>query len=163
MGRFVVSSVAVVALVSVLAGADRAQSGPAPPRPPVPSVAYRPPVVGQVVDPFRRPSHPYGPGNRGLSYRTAPGDPVRAIGGGVVVFTGRIGGSLYVSVAHPHGLRSTYSYLTTIAVEVGDRVGPDAGIGTAGDGFHLGVLRGTQYLDPALLFGRRHAVLVAAG
>jgi murein DD-endopeptidase MepM/ murein hydrolase activator NlpD len=133
--------------------ADATGRGPSPTR-------YRPPVDRPVVDPFRAPAHPYGPGNRGLEYDTVPGDPVQAIGDGTVVFAGVVARQRYVTVLHPDGLRSSYSYLGTILVGVGDRVVAGAAIGTAGERLHLGVRRGRAYLDPARLFGVRRAVLV---
>ena len=45
--------------------------------------AYLPPVEAPVADPFRPPTTPYGPGNRGLEYATAPGTPVRAAADGI--------------------------------------------------------------------------------
>src|ERR687884_2023890 len=72
-------------------------------------VVYRPPVDGPVIDPFRPPATPYGPGNRGIDYRTVPGELVRAAADGDVVFAGQVGGSLPVVVLHPDGIRTSYS------------------------------------------------------
>src|SRR5690349_10370437 len=82
-----------------------------PPPPPAAGTTYRPPVDAPVVDTFRLPDGPYGAGNRGLEYATSPGDPVRAIGDGLVVFAGPVAGNDAVTVLHPDGLRSSYSYL----------------------------------------------------
>ncbi len=51
-------------------------------------VVYTPPVDAPVVDGFRPPPTPYGPGNRGLEYALADVTPVRAAGDGEVIFAG---------------------------------------------------------------------------
>jgi murein DD-endopeptidase MepM/ murein hydrolase activator NlpD len=116
------------------------------------AVTYRPPVDAPVIDPFRAPTSPYGPGNRGIDYATVPGTPVRAIGPGTVQFAGSVAGIRYVTVLHPDGLRSSYGGLATIDVIEGDVVVGGATIATAGDTLHLGVRRGDEYLDPQTLF-----------
>jgi murein DD-endopeptidase MepM/ murein hydrolase activator NlpD len=148
-------AVAILLLAPVVAapraGAARAPSGPA---------RYRPPVEAPVTDGFRAPTSVYGAGNRGLEYGTTPGQPVGAIGPGTVVFAGTIAHRLYVTVRHPDGLRSSYSYLSTIEVRVGEVVTVGQRMGTAGTRFHLGVRRGDRYLDPASLFRRGRPRLV---
>lgn len=152
------------------AGAVADGGGSGPPAAPGGQAAasgYRPPVDAPVVDPFREPSGPYGPGNRGLEYRTTPGTPVRAMGPGVVAFAGPVAGRLVVSVVHPDGLRSALTGLAAVLVRVGQRVDADTVVGAAGPLVHLGVRRGDRYLDPATLFGvdgpPRRAVLVPLG
>ncbi len=148
---FLVLLVAFVALAATPAGA-------APP--------YRPPVDAPVVDGFRLPDGPFGPGNRGLEYATAPGTSVRAIGAGLVVFAGQVAGPLHVTVLHPDGLRSSYSYLAEILVEPGERVAGGQVLGRTGERFHLGVRSAGTYLDPAALFavdGLRLVPLDAGG
>jgi murein DD-endopeptidase MepM/ murein hydrolase activator NlpD len=113
-----------------------------------------------VVDGFRLPDGPYGAGNRGLEYATAPGDQVRAIGDGLVVFAGPVAGNRAVTVLHPDGLRSSYSYLAEIVVGAGERVAQGTVIGLAGATFHLGVRAGGTYLDPAGLFASTGVHLV---
>ncbi|MEO6629777.1 MAG: M23 family metallopeptidase, partial [Aquihabitans sp.] len=93
-------------------------------------------------------------GNRGLEYAPVPGSGVRAIGPGVVVFAGPVAGALYVTILHPDGLRSSYSYLAAVQVTVGTRVLGGDIVGVAAAVFHLGVRQGDQYLDPASLFGQ---------
>lgn len=124
------------------------------------SSRYQLPVAGPVVDGFRLANGPFGPGNRGLEFGTEQGSPVRAIGDGEVIFAGLVVGSLFVTIRHPDGLRSSYSYLTEISAVVGQRVRRGDLIGLSGQRLHLGVRRGTVYLDPALLFARRTARLV---
>jgi len=125
---------------------------------------YRPPVDRPVSRPFDLSRGPYGAGNRGLDYAVRAGDPIRAIGSGTVVFAGSVAGSRYVTVLHPDGLRSSYSYLSRIDVRRGQAVAGGATVGTSSDRFQLGIRRGSTYLDPASLLGRpgrpRHARLV---
>ncbi|MBI2705135.1 MAG: peptidoglycan DD-metalloendopeptidase family protein [Actinobacteria bacterium] len=116
-------------------------------------VSYVPPVDAPVVDPFRPPPNPYGPGNRGLTYGTSPGDAVRAAADGTVIFAGQVGGSLHVTILHADGLRTSYSFLATIAVRQNARVRQGDLVGTAGGTVHFGVRDPNDtYLDPALLF-----------
>jgi murein DD-endopeptidase MepM/ murein hydrolase activator NlpD len=128
--------------------ADRARPGPRR----VPVVSYVPPVDAPVVDPFRPPLVPWGPGNRGLEYDTAPGDLVWASGDGVVTFAGQVGGMLHVTVAHADGLRTGYSFLDDVAVTAGQAVRQGDTVGHAGTTFHFGARIGTAYVDPAALF-----------
>jgi murein DD-endopeptidase MepM/ murein hydrolase activator NlpD len=124
---------------------------------------YRPPVDAPVLDPFREPAGPYGPGNRGLEYGTTPGGPARAIGDGVVAFAGQVAGRLVLSVVHPDGLRSSLTGLAEVTVGVGTVVAAGDPVGRTGPRLHLGVRRNGRYIDPATLFGGgppRHAVLV---
>ena len=116
-------------------------------------VAYAPPVDAGVVDPFRPPASPYGPGNRGLDYATAPGTVVRASAGGEVVFAGLVGGSSHVVVLHADGLRTSYSFLATTAVRRGDAVAAGQPVGTTAGALHFGARAGDAYVDPAALFG----------
>src|SRR5438552_17907861 len=114
---------------------------------------YRPPVGAPVADAFRPPAEPWGAGNRGLAYATAPGATVRASAAGEVTFAGQVGGSLHVVVLHDDGIRTSYSFLRTIAVQRGDHVRQGQPVGTTGDTtFHFGARAGDAYIDPALLF-----------
>ena len=126
---------------------------------------YTPPVAAAVRDPFRMDHGLYGPGNRGLEYASGPGQPVRTIGSGVVVFAGAVAGRLAVTVVHPDGRRSSLTGLVSLAVRVGDMVRRGSLIGAAGEGLHLGVREGDRYVDPAGLFSavRRRAVLIPLG
>lgn len=142
-------ALAVVVLVCWSADGAEGQAGPGI-RP-----TYAPPVDAPVADPFRAPDQPWAPGNRGIEYATTPGAPVHAIGPGVVTFAGPVAGALHVTVRHPDGLRSSYSYLAVVRVGAGDAVDGGAEVGLAGARFHLGVRRDDDtYLDPASLWGR---------
>ncbi|HEX2040684.1 MAG TPA: peptidoglycan DD-metalloendopeptidase family protein [Acidimicrobiales bacterium] len=125
-------------------------------------LGYLPPVDAEVVDPFRPPPHRYGPGNRGLDYATEPGTPVRAAARGVVAFAGQVGGGLHVTVLHPDGVRTTYSFLRSVAVRRGERVEQGHVLGETGELLHLGARVGDEYVDPRSLFagGRGRARLV---
>lgn len=138
------------------AGLDRASGAAAPSVGQVPDArTYRPPVDAPVIDPFRPPAQPWLPGNRGLEYATPPGTLVRAIGPGVVSFAGPVAGSLHVTVTHPDGLRSSYSFLAAVRTVAGATVAAGDVVGVAAAQLHLGVRRGDRYLDPASLWGRR--------
>lgn len=116
-------------------------------------VIYRPPVDAPVIDAFRPPAHIGAPGNRGLEYATRPGTAVRAAAPGVVVFAGPVGSGRHVTVAHPDGVRTSYSLLRTVAVRAGQRVGTGHILGTAGPSLHFGARIGEAYVDPAVLLG----------
>lgn len=146
-------------LVAVLAGAvvaattaRPAAAGPQVPDEPGP-VVHVPPVDAPIVDPFRPPPGPYGPGNRGLEYGTGRGEVVRASADGTVVFAGPVAGSLHVTVLHADGVRTSYSFLATVEVAVGRRVRQGDRLGTAGGHLHFGARLGDAYFDPAALFG----------
>ncbi|MGE3328506.1 MAG: murein hydrolase activator EnvC [Acidimicrobiia bacterium] len=112
---------------------------------------YRPPVAGIVVDRFRPPLRPYGPGNLGIDYRTQPDAVVVASAAGVVTFAGRVGVDLFVVIAHGDGLRTTYGFLRSASVVAGTPVLAGQAIGTSGSLMHFGVRRGPTYLDPERL------------
>ena len=138
----------VICVLAVLAGAvgGPAAAGEDP-------VTYLAPVDAPVRDPFRPPDGPYGAGNRGIQYDTAPGTPVRAAADGEVTFAGLVAGSRHVTVLHGDGLRTSYSFLAEIRVVVGQRVAQGEVVGTTVDDLHLGARDGDAYLDPASLFG----------
>jgi len=135
------------AVAATAAGTPTARAGP--PEPP----AYVAPVEAPVVDPFRPPAGPYGAGNRGLEYGTAPGTPVQAAADGSVTFAGTVAGTRHVTVLHADGLRTSYSFLEEVHVVVGQRVVQGHVVGTTTGHLHLGARRGDAYLDPASLFG----------
>ena len=155
----------LAALTAALAALLVAAPAAAEPRPVVP-VLYRPPVPGPVIDPFRPPSTPFGPGNRGLEYATTPGDPVAAPADGVVTFAGPVGGGLHVVVLHQDGIRTSLSFLASILVVRGQQVVGGQPVGRSGATLHLGARRGDTYLDPATLFtdggGGTRSILVPA-
>lgn len=149
----------VVVLAAALAVAVLA--GFAPPASAQP-VTYAAPVSAPVVDRFRAPATPYGAGNRGLTYATAPGTPVQASAPGRVTFAGPVAGALHVVVQHADGVRTSYSFLRTVAVATGQTVAQGAVVGTSGANFHFGARIGDAYVDPAVLLesspGRVHLI-----
>ncbi len=124
---------------------------------------WRWPADAPIVDPFRPPSHPYGPGNRGVELGATPGQSVVAVADGTVTFAGPVAGGRWIVVEHPNGLRSTLGPLESVAVVVGQRVDAGAVLGRSGSGLHLTARSGDRYLDPQpLLEGRcGHPRLVA--
>lgn len=119
---------------------------------------YAWPVRGPVLRGFEA-APPYGSGHRGIDIGAERGTPVRAAERGVVAFAGRIAGERYVSVLHPDGIRTTYSWLSAIRVRRGDAVARGEVIGRTGDGhtgsdaahLHLGAKLDDTYLDPLTL------------
>jgi murein DD-endopeptidase MepM/ murein hydrolase activator NlpD len=122
--------------------------------------------VPRVVRYFEPPDSPYGPGHRGVDLAGAVGQPVFAIGAGVVTFAGSVAGRGVLVVDHG-GLRSTYQPVVAV-VEVGTQVlaGRQVGLLEAVHShclpdvcLHLGVLRGGRYVDPLALLGYQPVVL----
>jgi hypothetical protein len=144
------------ALIAVVAHACPAAAAP---------TEWQLPVDGKVVRPFAEPSSAYAPGHRGVDFAVPAGSPVRAAGGGTVTFAGNVAGALHVVVTHRNGLRTSYSFLSDVAVSVGDAVttntvlghtgGVDADSGHGTDTFHFGLRIGDRYVDPMLLFHQR--------
>ena len=126
-----------------------------------PANAATTPVPGRVIDGFRPPPTPYSAGNRGIDYETSDGADVAVVEAGVVTFAGRVGGQLFVTVRHGSGLRTTYGYLKSLAVSVGEVVREGQRVGTSLKRMHFGLRSGDRYLDPSLLF--RGATLVKVG
>jgi hypothetical protein len=122
------------------------------------------PVDGAVVHPFEEPASVYGAGHRGADLAAAPGTPVRAANDGVVSFAGSVAGTLHVTITHAGGLRTSYSFLSAVAVREGqpvargDVIGATGGVGPDHDGshdgtvLHLGLRIGDRYVDPMQLF-----------
>ncbi|HEY3672204.1 MAG TPA: M23 family metallopeptidase, partial [Acidimicrobiia bacterium] len=128
------------------------------------AVGWLRPVDGAVVHPFEEPASVYGAGHRGADLAAAPGTPVRAANDGVVSFAGEVAGTLHVTVAHAGGLRTSYSFLASVAVRTGqtvargDVLGATGGTADSTDGdhdgtvLHLGLRVGDRYVDPMQLF-----------
>jgi len=109
--------------------------------------------------PFSPPSDPYGPGHRGIDIGAPFGSDLMGARDGVVAFAGWVGGSLFISVDHDDGVRTTYSWLSEIDVRKGDSVTRGQVIGRTGHGhpdvaephLHFGARIGSTYIDPMLL------------
>jgi|GEM_PF-1260496 len=117
-------------------------------------VGLMPPTSAEIIDPFRPPVGRYGPGNRGLEYGTVAGDRISAAAAGVVAFTGPVGGSLFVSVDHGGGYRTTYGFVDRIATRVGRRIQVGSLVARAGGPFHFSLRHDGLCLDPATHFSR---------
>jgi hypothetical protein len=141
MRRALLTAVAV----ALVATATPAAAQPAPP-------TYTAPVDAVVLDRFRPPATPFGAGNRGLEYDTEPGSTVAAAADGRVAFAGSVAGTLHITVLHPDGVRTSYSFLQRIDVVVGQHVARGDPIGVTAGPLHFGARRGDSYFDPAVLF-----------
>jgi murein DD-endopeptidase MepM/ murein hydrolase activator NlpD len=146
------------------AGADHVGNGSSPSgveaQLPTPG-SYAWPVVGPVIRGFIAPPNQFGAGHRGIDIAVPFGSPVHASNDGVVSFAGWVGGALYVSIDHADGVRTTYSWLSSVAVSKGESVGRGDVIGASGHGhpqiptphLHFGARIGDVYIDPMILLG----------
>src|SRR6478752_7018511 len=96
------------------------------------STPWTRPVTGRVVRPFVAPRSRYGAGHRGADLAAPPETPVLAAGAGRVTFAGPVAGTLHVVVEHADGLKTSVSFLATVAVRRGQTVRAGDGLGTAG-------------------------------
>jgi murein DD-endopeptidase MepM/ murein hydrolase activator NlpD len=120
---------------------------------------YAWPAVGPVLRGFEPPPDPYGPGHRGIDIGAPFGSQMVAAQDGIVAFAGWVGGSLFISIDHDDGVRTTYSWLSGISVSEGDAVVRGQSIGQTGQGhpgaitphLHFGARVGDTYIDPMLL------------
>jgi len=140
------ATTAVAVLLSTLVVAAPAAASTAP-------VVYTPPVDAPISDPFRPPSTPYGAGNRGVEFATAPDTPVRAAADGTVVFAGAVAGRLWLTVRHADEIRTTYGPLREVRVHSGDLVRGGDVIGTTAGNLMFTARVGDAYVDPMSLFG----------
>lgn len=115
---------------------------------------WSPPVSAPVADPFREPVCRWCPGNRGIEYRTRPGQLVVAVATGRVTFVGTVAGVRYLVVEHSDGRRVTYGHLATVRPSRGELVLRSRVVGTTTRSFHFGVRVGDRYVDPARSIGR---------
>src|SRR5690349_12095515 len=121
--------------------------------------SYAWPVVGPVIRGYELPNGQYGAGHRGIDIAAPFGSPVHAAEAGTVSFAGWVAGALFLSIDHPDGYRSTYSWLSAVSVKKGDTVARDQVVAASGHGhpdvpspthLHFGVRLGSQYMDPML-------------
>jgi murein DD-endopeptidase MepM/ murein hydrolase activator NlpD len=122
---------------------------------PATAAVYQPPVDGSVVDGFRPPANPYGPGNRGWEYDVQRSAVVRAPADGVVTFAGQVGGTRTIVIQHDDGVRTTLSKLARVDVRKGEPVAAGQAIGEATNQVYFGARCGDVYIDPPTLLGRR--------
>jgi murein DD-endopeptidase MepM/ murein hydrolase activator NlpD len=136
--------VLIVCCIAILVPSPAADAAP----------CWRPAVAGHVTDPFRAPSCPYCPGNRGIEYSVLGGTHVRAVAAGTVTWAGSVAGTRYVVVRLANGWRVTYGQLTNALLSTGDNVVPGVRVGTASGSFYFGLRIGANYRDPAPFLGR---------
>lgn len=147
----------------------------------VPSaVVHQAPVPGAVLRGFEAPEHRYATGHRGVDLAVGVGEVVATSAGGRVTHAGAVAGQVWVTVAHPDGVRTSYGELTDLRVAAGDEVVAGQALGRAvGDhrsssdhgaatpgrdpGMHWSARRGDDYLDPLTLLQRPRASLVGPG
>lgn len=135
-------------LVTTLALAD------APPAPAAGLWTW--PVVGPILQAFDPPANPYGSGHRGLDVGTEVGTAIVAPAAGVVSFAGKVGGQLFLTIAHGDALQSTASWLTDVVVHKGDVVAEGQVVAHTGWGhgasplphLHFSVRLDGAYVDP---------------
>ena len=117
---------------------------------------YLRPVKGPIIRHFEPPPTPFAAGHRGIDMAVPIGTPVVAANAGVVAFAGLVATELFVSVDHADGIRTTYSFLSAVAVKKGDVVARGQAIAMSGPGhagstqphLHFGARIGDVYIDP---------------
>ena len=144
------------------------------------AVPHQPPVPGPVLRGFEEPEHRYAPGHRGVDLDVEVGEVVVSSALGTVTHAGPVAGEVWVTVAHPDGVRTSYGELTELRVTAGDEVTAGQPLGrstgrhrTAGHpgslspgddrGLHWSARRGDEYVDPLTLLQRLQASLVGPG
>jgi murein DD-endopeptidase MepM/ murein hydrolase activator NlpD len=117
---------------------------------------YMRPVKGPIIRHFEPPPTPFAAGHRGIDMAVPIGTQVVASNAGVVAFAGLVATELFVSIDHPDGIRTTYSFLTSVSIKKGDVVARGQPIALSGPGhadstqshLHFGARIGETYIDP---------------
>jgi len=147
----------VIALFVALAVPAWAETAPEPRL----GTTHSVPLFGTVVHPYDAPANPYAAGHRGVDVAAPMGTPVRASAAGTVSFSGNVAGDGSVTIDHDPHLKTSYSYLGSIAVKKGQTVKRGTVIGTVGRGHpgsglpphvHLSARRDGVYFDPLELY-----------
>ena len=117
------------------------------------------PVEGDVVKEFA-PTGRYS-GHWGVDFAAAAGTAVWAAGSGTVSFAGSVVGNQTLTVDHGGGLKTSYSYLSRVAVRRGDQVTESSLLGSSGLGhgspaLHFSVRVDGVYVDPRPVLGCRN-------
>jgi murein DD-endopeptidase MepM/ murein hydrolase activator NlpD len=152
--------VLAIGLVGSLGPAPGGAAGDAPlPRE---GAVHAVPLYGELLRTWDAPEDdPYAPGHRGIDIGAPTGSPVFCSADGFVVFAGTVAANGTVSVDHPDGVRTSYSYLGSIAVKKGQSVRRGDVLGSVGDGHpdanlpphvHLSARRDGVYFDPIELY-----------
>jgi murein DD-endopeptidase MepM/ murein hydrolase activator NlpD len=158
----------VLAITAALALAlpARAEAPPAP----RPGTSFAVPLYGALVKTYDAPlDNPYAAGHRADNVAAPIGTAVRASADGTVSFAGTVVGNRSVTIDHAGGLKTTYSFLGTIAVKRGAPVKRGDVVGTVGashdaslpSNVQLSARRNDVYFDPLELYvGTSYADLV---
>ncbi len=117
---------------------------------------YLRPVKGPIIRHFEPPPTPYAAGHRGIDMAAPLGITVVASNDGVVTFAGPVATELFVSIDHPDGIRTTYSFLSAVTIAKGETVARGQPIALSGPGhagsaqphLHFGARIGAVYIDP---------------
>ena len=118
------------------------------------TVCFAPPVDVPIAIGFARPECDYCPGHRGVEYHPPVSVPVHAVLGGVVSFSGRVAGTLYVVVAQGDGTRITYGMLLSRSVGAGDGVAAGQIVGYSSARLYFGIRDAQdQPVDPTGMLG----------
>ncbi|MFN8015562.1 MAG: peptidoglycan DD-metalloendopeptidase family protein [Acidimicrobiia bacterium] len=120
----------------------------------------------KIVNNFVKPETKYSSGHRGIDFFALKSTPVYAIADGQVIFAGRVAGALHVTVLHVGEIKSTYTFLLTKSVNVGENISKGQLVGTAsgtnatGDTnvFMLTMRLKNEYVDPLLYLNERKVV-----
>lgn len=153
--------VLLVALTGATGQPDAAEATESAPSGDPSSASWTWPVEGarEVTEPFRAPSHEYGPGHRGIDIAAPVGSRVNAPTDGVVAFRGVVVDRPLLTIDHGEGVVTTFEPMSSTltpgsVVSAGDQIGTVAtgGHSPAGD-LHLGVRWNDVYINPLLMFG----------
>jgi murein DD-endopeptidase MepM/ murein hydrolase activator NlpD len=125
------------------------------------SGTYLWPVTGNVIRWFEPPSGPYGAGHRGIDIAAPFGTPIQAPADGTVTFAGWVAGSLFLTIDHGNGVKTSYSWLSGLRVAKGDPVKAGQIVALTGHGhpdvptphLHFSVRINGVYVDPMQLLG----------
>jgi murein DD-endopeptidase MepM/ murein hydrolase activator NlpD len=111
------------------------------------------PISGTVVRHFQPPACERCAGHRGVTLKTAPEQPVVATAGGVVEFSGSVGGRLYVVQRLGQRVRVTYGALTSTSVQQGQEVSAGETVGISGEFTYVSVRVGDVHVEPLRALG----------
>jgi murein DD-endopeptidase MepM/ murein hydrolase activator NlpD len=120
---------------------------------------YAWPVEGQIIRFFEAPATPFSAGHRGIDIAVPFGTPIHAPAAGTVTFAGWIAGSMFMTLDHGDGVKTSYSWLSGFAVARGDAVRTGEKIAYTGHGhpdvatphLHFSARVNGMYVDPLLL------------
>jgi murein DD-endopeptidase MepM/ murein hydrolase activator NlpD len=120
---------------------------------------YAWPVQGPIFRFFEPPATPFSTGHRGIDIAVSFGTPIQAPASGTVTFAGWVAGSMFMTLDHGDGVKTSYSWLSGFAVPRGSSVDAHQVIAYTGHGhpdvptphLHFSVRVDGVYVDPLLL------------